>query len=187
MRRCAGRNIYLVGLMGSGKSTIGRALSRRLGWKFIDTDRLIEKMAGRPIRNIFARNGEDAFRRLEKRAVAGAARKSGRVVAVGGGAVTNPKNVSVMKRTGIVVYLQVSVAAALRRAESEGIAKRPLLSGRSPKDRLRVLRSLLNRRRPLYLRCCDVRIQSRSHHPELIADRILRRLPAQGGTLRKCH
>src|SRR5258708_3941354 len=108
MRRRGGGNIYLIGPMGSGKSTVGRALARGWEWEFMDTDRWIERTAGKTIRRIFEQSGEPAFRRLEKSAVVRASRGVRRVVAVGGGAVMDPGNRRLMRRTGIVVYLQVS-------------------------------------------------------------------------------
>src|SRR5579859_3667520 len=85
MKHRGGANIFLIGPMGSGKSTVGRALSKLLGCEFIDTDRRIERKAGMLIRDIFARSGEPAFRKLERREIARAARGRGCVIAVGGG------------------------------------------------------------------------------------------------------
>lgn len=169
-------NVYLIGIMGSGKSSVGRALGRRLNWEFISTDRMIEKTAGRSISDIFALGGETLFRKLENKAVANAARKSRRVIAVGGGAVVNKDNSSVMRRTGTLVYLQISPKIALRRAEREGIAARPLLAQHPFEDRLSVMRGILNLRRPLYLRRANIRIRAGLGSPTLIAERIARKL-----------
>ncbi|HWP34554.1 MAG TPA: shikimate kinase, partial [Thermodesulfobacteriota bacterium] len=86
----AGRNLVLVGLMGAGKSAVGRALAARLGRPFVDTDALVEARAGRPIPAIFAAGGEAAFRALEREVVAEVASRGGQVIATGGGAVVDP-------------------------------------------------------------------------------------------------
>src|SRR5262245_10307958 len=108
MPRRARPNVFLVGFMASGKSTVGRRLARLLDRRFVDTDAEIERAAGRSIRSIFARQGEKAFRRMEERAVTSASRLKDAVVAVGGGAVLHPASVARMRRSGRVIYLAVS-------------------------------------------------------------------------------
>jgi len=170
MNRRGGDNIFLVGPMGSGKSTVGRALAKLLGCEFVDTDRWIERRAGRPIHEIFSRSGEAAFRKLERAAVAKAARGRGRVVAVGGGAVIDPANRRAMSERGAVVYLEVSAETALRRACAEGLEKRPLLSA-EPKP-LAAMKRLLAERAPLYRRCADFKLRAGTERPDSIAKRI---------------
>src|SRR5690349_10130760 len=101
--------VVLIGLSGSGKSTAGRALAARLGLPLLDTDRLIEERAGRPVAAIFAEEGEEAFRALEQAAVADACAQAA-VVSVGGGAVLRPANRRAMRRGNLVVWLDLPVA-----------------------------------------------------------------------------
>src|ERR1700752_1096640 len=117
--------IVLTGFMGSGKSEVGRRLARRLGRAFIDTDELIEAHAGKSVASIFADDGEAAFRRLERDAVADAARRGEAVVALGGGAVLDPANVTVLRAAGVVICLTARPDAILARV-GRG-ADRPLL------------------------------------------------------------
>lgn len=175
MKRRAADNIFLIGPMGSGKSTVGRALAKRLGWTFVDTDRIIERTAGADISRIFEQNGEPFFRKLEEKAVRRASQRRERVISIGGGAVLSLANRRVIARRGVAVYLQVSAATAFRRASVQGLEKRPLL-GRQPEWKgLRVMRRLMTQRRPHYLRCADFSVRAESG-PVIVAERILRRL-----------
>lgn len=176
MRRRAGANIFLIGSMASGKSSVGPALARLLGWDFVDTDQEIEREAGRPIRAIFRRDGEAAFRRMERKAVALAARGGPRVISVGGGAVLHPKTRDELRRNGKVVYLQLSAREALRRVRAQGIAKRPLFHGLDSREHLRFFKRLMARRRAFYAACADVRVRSAAGTPRAVAERIARRL-----------
>ena len=99
------RNIILTGYPGTGKSTVGQVVARILGWGFIDVDREIAEKAGKTIAAIFEEHGEEHFRRLERDAVREACAGQGRVVAVGGGAVTFPENRESMEAAGVVVCL----------------------------------------------------------------------------------
>lgn len=121
------RAIFLVGFMGSGKSTIGRVLAERLGWEFIDLDERIEAGQGTSIPEIFETRGEAEFRRLESaalREVAERADAAPAVVALGGGAFTLPENVELIARHGVSVWLDCPLELALRRVEKE--SHRPL-------------------------------------------------------------
>ena len=120
------RCVLLCGLMGSGKSRVGRALATRLGWDFVDTDERVEKAAGMKISEIFARDGEAAFRRLESEALAGLPTHRA-VVALGGGAVISAENRRRLREKGTLVWLDASPATLVERiGESQ---KRPLLAG----------------------------------------------------------
>jgi shikimate kinase len=120
---------FLTGLMGSGKSTVGALLAKRLGWRFADTDQLVEARSRRTIYEIFEKQGEAAFRKLESRALRSLKAGKGLVVATGGGIIVNPKNRAWMRRRGVLVYLKLSPAAALRRMKGRGERTRPLLKG----------------------------------------------------------
>jgi shikimate kinase len=134
------RNLVLAGPPGSGKSTVGLAAARLLRRPFVDTDRAVERRAGRPVARIFAELGEQAFRDLEAAAVAEAAARGGRVVAVGGGALQRPENLEALRRTGILVGLQARPEVIYARIGGAGAgARRPLLAGPDPLQRLREL------------------------------------------------
>jgi 3-dehydroquinate synthase len=124
------RNLVLAGFMGVGKTTVGAMVARRLGWTFVDTDLLVEAVAGMPVREIFARHGESAFRILEARAceVAGAGTRS--VISVGGGAVVNPENRRALEANGVLVLLTCERDRLVERLqESAKRGERPMLSG----------------------------------------------------------
>lgn len=124
------RNVVIVGFMGTGKSTVSRLLSERLGWERIDTDEEIEKRAGKPIPRIFAEDGEETFRDLESRVVEDALAGSRLVVATGGGAVLRERNRRAMLAGGWVVALTADKASLVRRVTSASAAgTRPLLAG----------------------------------------------------------
>ncbi|OIO24984.1 hypothetical protein AUJ14_05075 [Candidatus Micrarchaeota archaeon CG1_02_55_22] len=132
-------NIVLVGMMGSGKSSLGKILAERLHWRFIDTDDEIERSAGRSIHEIFSEDGEPAFRHLEADVIARVSKLKNVIIATGGGAVLDPRNVSTLRHNGRVFYLSASpeklVARLMRNPEE--VAKRPLLQGEDPEGRLR--------------------------------------------------
>lgn len=146
--------LVLIGLSGSGKSTVGRALSARLGLPLIDTDRQVEERAGRPVAAIFGGEGEEAFRDLEEAAVTGACAQAA-VVAVGGGAVLRTANREAMRRENLVVWLDLPPAVlAQRLAAHTKEEERPLLRG-GVEERLR---SLWQARRPLYEQTAHLRV-----------------------------
>ncbi|MBP3735418.1 MAG: shikimate kinase, partial [Lachnospiraceae bacterium] len=121
-------NIALIGFMGSGKSTVGRALSGLFGLAFAETDAMIEEAAGMPIPEIFSRFGEAHFRELESRCIAQAAAMSGAVISCGGGAVLRPENVDALRKNSLLVLLTASPETILARTQAD--TSRPLLSGK---------------------------------------------------------
>ncbi len=140
------RSVILAGPMGCGKTTIGEALAQRLGMPFLDTDRLIEAESGKSIREIFEAKGEPGFRSLERAAVRRACRLRNTVVAVGGGALLDTRNLSLVKRSGLTIGLIASPEVILERTRDDG--SRPLVSGESEGKRLASIRKLLEQRRP---------------------------------------
>lgn len=146
--------LVLIGLSGSGKSTIGHSLSARLRMPLLDTDRLIEDRAGMLVAGIFARDGEDAFRALEEDAVRSACAGSN-IVATGGGAVLRTANRRAMRRANLVIWLDLPLAVlAQRLASHAGDEERPLLRG----DVFDRLHTLWEDRRPLYAQAAHVRV-----------------------------
>lgn len=122
-------NIVLIGLSGSGKSTVARLVAERLGWTAVDTDELIERDQGVPITTIFAERGEPAFRAIEASTVAAVTADRQQVIATGGGAPQDPRNRERLWSHGLVVYLRTSVDALTDRLISAGSDDRPLLAG----------------------------------------------------------
>jgi shikimate kinase len=134
------RNLVLVGFMGTGKSTLGRAAAQLLGRPLVDTDAAVEARAGASVPEIFASRGEAAFRELEAAVVAEVARRSGQVVATGGGVLGRPENVAALRSGGLLVALTARPEVILRRVGgAAAAARRPLLAGPDPLGRVREL------------------------------------------------
>ena len=138
-------NIYLVGFMGTGKTTVGKELARLKKWQFVDLDDLIEFREKMPIADIFAKQGEPYFRRVEKRVLKDVVKEKGFVVACGGGVVIDEENIRVMKETGKIICLAASPEVILQR--TRGYTHRPLLNIENPKERIELL---LKMRAPYY-------------------------------------
>lgn len=145
------RPVYLVGMMGAGKTTIGRALARKLGWQFVDLDHELESRCGVRVSIIFDIEGEQGFRKRESAALDECTRRSGIVLATGGGAVLDPKNRQLLRERGMVVYLRASIDELFRRVERD--RNRPLLQTDNPRQRLQ---ELLQQREPLYEEVADL-------------------------------
>lgn len=138
--------IVLTGFMGTGKTSVGKELARKLGYEFIDTDTLIERMEGMPISFIFKKKGEEYFRELESRTVEEISQLRNVVIATGGGVIKNKKNVENLGRRGIIIWLKADPEIILRRVMTEG-GKRPLLDVKEP---LGEINKLLSERMKLY-------------------------------------
>ncbi len=162
----------MVGMMGSGKSAVGSLLARRLGARFLDLDREVERVAGRPVAEIFEREGEHRFRTLEAAAIAAAVRgETPAVIATGGGAVLDASNVRRMRRSGTVVWLKASPEALARRTAGSA---RPLLRG--ARDRAARLREILAERQSRYARAAHVSIETGSGSAHAAVGSLLRSL-----------
>lgn len=143
--------IYLIGYMGSGKSTLGRALAARCDVGFIDLDDFIEAKAGKRIRDIFADEGEEAFRRLERDCLIEAGACGDMLVACGGGTPCFGDNMELMNSRGLTVHLMTSHERLLERLKC-GRAKRPLIASLNDEELDRFIRSQLAMRMPYYSR-----------------------------------
>ncbi len=165
-------NIVLIGFMGTGKTTIGRLLAKKLGRKFIETDSVIERLAGKSIPQIFQSDGEIAFRELEIEAIKENARSKRAVIAGGGGIVLNKINVDRLKENGKVVYLTATPREIIKRVAS-GAGQRPLLEADNP---ALAVRDLLRFRKPFYERSSDITINTANPNIETIAGQIIDRL-----------
>lgn len=120
-------NIIFTGMMGSGKTTIGKELAKLTGYEFIDTDAIIEKEQNIKIVEIFSKYGEGYFRTLENELVKKISLKDNSVISLGGGAFCNQDNISILKNTGFTIYLKTSIENILNRLSEDEIKKRPLL------------------------------------------------------------
>ena len=149
-------NIALIGFMGAGKSAAGRALAAKLDMEFIDLDSLIEEKAGRPIADIFAREGEPAFRRMEAEAAAQVAGLGEKVIACGGGIVLEQNNIGLLRKSSIIVYLAAGRDILLRRI-LRSKERRPLLEVAGPAA---AIDGLLKYRSPLYEKAADIIIDT---------------------------
>ncbi|MGE0357114.1 MAG: shikimate kinase [Burkholderiales bacterium] len=166
--------VFLVGMMGAGKSTVGKALARRLGREFLDCDREIVERTGVPIATIFEIEGESGFRNRESAMLAELAGRRGAVVATGGGAVLAAENRRLMRESGTVVYLHAAVDHLHERTRRD--AARPLLA-RS--DRRATLAALLEERDPLYREAAHLVVESGSPSAASLAGRIAEALEAR--------
>ena len=169
--RLSGRSIYLIGMMGSGKTSTGRPLAKRLGYGFVDADAVIEQVAGCTIPEIFERDGEAGFRSIESQVLNAISQRHSLVVATGGGVVTKPENWGQL-HSGIVVWLDVNRAQLIERLQDDS-TQRPLLQQPNPEA---ALDTLLQERRPLYGEA-DLTVVIKNESPDAVADGILQLLP----------
>ena len=165
-----GRNVALIGFMGTGKSTVGRILARALGYVFVDSDAVIEARAGVPIRSLFMAEGETGFRRREREVIAELSAGSGQVIATGGGAAVDPDNAAQLHAGCLVVWLTAAPEVILRRV---GKARnRPLLA-EAPDPYARIV-EILTVREPHYARVAHCRVETGGRRPDHIATEIVR-------------
>jgi len=166
LARLGRRSIVLIGMMGAGKSSVGRRLAARLSVSFVDADAEIEKAAGMSIADIFARHGEADFRSGEARVITRLLDGGPQVLATGGGAFMNPATRSVIQAKGISIWLSANVEVLMRRI-SKRKHERPLLQTADPAE---TLRRLLAEREPIYAQA-DLTVQSRDlPHDAIVAD-----------------
>jgi shikimate kinase len=160
-------NIALVGFMGTGKSTVGQMVASMLHFRFLDTDEMIERMAGKRISDIFASEGEEQFRQYEKQVVAHIKQVTNSVISTGGGLITRPENLASLKEHSLVVCLWCSAETIFRRVGHQ--SHRPLLQVENPLERIR---QLLAERAPAY-RQSDVLLNSEFRKPREVATHVV--------------
>ena len=173
-------NIVLIGLMGAGKSVVGRKLADLLGRRFLDVDHLIQEHEVMPIADIFARLGEDYFRGVETEMVGRAAEEELAVISCGGGALLRSGNAEKLKSSGRVVYLKADPDELARRlGPQDGIEvkARPMLAGNDVAERIR---RLLAEREPLYLAHADIVFDTAGLTPDEVARGLVRALEEKG-------
>jgi len=165
------RSIVLVGMMGAGKSSIGRRLAQRVGLSFIDADAEIEAAAGMTIAEIFASYGEPYFRSGEQRVIARLLESGPQVLATGGGAYMNPETRAAIRQKGISVWLKADFEVLMRRVKRRATADRPMLQG----DPAQRIRHLMEERYPVYAEA-NVTVMSREVAHETIVNEIIAEL-----------
>lgn len=168
-------NVALVGMPGSGKSTVGRQLSRQLGMPFLDSDQVLEQRIGMPIRDWFARHGEDAFRDVEQDVIDELTQRDGVVLATGGGAVLRPSNRNALHARCHVFYLRSSPEELYRRLRHD--TQRPLLQVQDP---LKKLRELYRDRDPLYRRTAHFVVEAVRPSVQSLAGMVMMQLELAG-------
>jgi len=167
------RSIVLVGMMGAGKSSVGRRLAARLGIPFVDADAEIESAAGRTIAEIFAEHGESYFRAGEARVIARLLEQGPQVLATGGGAVMDASTRALIRDKGVSVWLKADLDVLLKRTRRRG--DRPLADK---------IKDLLPQREPLYA-LADITVQSRDEPHDTIVDEVVAALAAKLGTAKE--
>lgn len=187
------RSVVLVGLMGAGKTSIGRILAARLGLDFIDADAEIEEAAGCTIEEIFARHGEASFRSGERRVLARLLKGPVRIIATGGGAFMDADTRARIAANAVSVWLKADLETLVRRVSRRG--GRPLLKGGDPRE---ILGQLMSERDPVYA-LADITVETTDDPPDDVAERVIAaleahlgrgplappRTPAQGARLRR--
>jgi shikimate kinase len=169
VRALGGRSIVLIGMMGAGKSSIGRRLASRLGIPFIDADAEIESAAGMTIAEIFEKHGEPYFRAGEARVIARLLDNGPQVLATGGGSVMDPQTRALIGQKGISIWLKADIDVLLKRTKRRN--DRPLVEK---------IKDLLPVREPIYAQA-DIIIQSRDEPHDTIIDEIMSELPKRLG------
>ena len=150
-----GRSIVLIGMMGAGKSSVGRCLERRTGLTLLDTDEIVSSKFGMSIPEIFAKHGETKFREAEAKAVRAMAIPKKTIIVTGGGIVLQQENVELLRRMGVIVWLDGKEETLFARAS--GKQNRPLLQTKNPRE---TFSKILGVRRALYAKMADIRIDT---------------------------
>ena len=159
--------IVLIGLMGAGKTSVGRKLAKLINMDFVDVDEEITKAAGCSVEDIFIKYGEDAFRDVEERVMARLLGEKTRVLATGGGAIMNPRTRNLVKACSISVWLKADIEVLVERTKKKG--NRPLLKN---KDHKNILKKLLEERSPFYAEA-DICVDSSQEGPDVTANNIM--------------
>ena len=170
--KLGGRNIFLIGMMGSGKSQTGPVLAKMINYAFVDTDDVIEKASKQSISSIFEKDGEKVFRDVEKKVLKEISQHHSLVIATGGGLVTLPENWGILHQ-GIVIWLDLDLNRSIQRIERDD-KERPLLI---KEDLAHTYSQIYESRKSIYLES-DLRIEVEDQSPSEVASMIADRLPS---------
>src|SRR4051812_29155812 len=173
-----GKSIVLIGMMGAGKSSVGRCLQQLTGLQRIDTDELVAAQAGISIPEIFGRDGEEKFRESETAVLRELSTDRPAIIVTGGGMVLRPENVHLLKRLGIIVWLEAKEEVLFERASRRG--NRPLLKTENPKEQFA---KILETRGPIYERAAEIRIETTRHRHDEVAELILEEIEKRNSAL----
>jgi len=163
-------SIVLMGLMGAGKSSVGKRLSERLSLPFLDTDLLIESQQNKSVADIFLLLGEPFFRQLEANLCKQIVQGQPSVISTGGGMILNPENVLYLSQSGLMVWLDADPAILFERIQSDKNANRPLLNTQNPFE---TLKHLYDTRLPIYKEAADFKVRTDKQSIESICDTII--------------
>ena len=170
--KLGGRNIFLIGMMGSGKSQTGPVLAKMINYAFVDTDDVIEKASKQSISSIFEKDGEKVFRDVEKKVLKEISQHHSLVIATGGGLVTLPENWGILHQ-GIVIWLDLDLRRSIKRLESDQ-KRRPLLLEDNLAENFS---QIYDSRKPIYLES-DLRIEVEDQSPYEVASMVAEHLPS---------
>jgi len=168
---CSDKSIVLIGMMGAGKSAVGRCLQQRTGFTRFDTDEMVSSKFGIPISKIFSTCGEDKFREAETEVLRRISSDRPSIIVTGGGIILREKNVGLLKRLGAVVWLVGEEGTLFNRASRTG--NRPLLQGKNPR---KAFAEMFQARLPLYAKIADIRVDTSALTDEEAAIAILVKL-----------
>jgi len=171
----------LIGLRGTGKSTVGAVLAQRLQWEFLDTDTIVEERAGMTIREIFAQGGEPYFRELETQTVQDCCTHDKAVIATGGGAILNPDNVAVLRKDGFVVHLTADPSELWHRIsrDCKTAERRPKLVSDAGSG-IDELKQLMRSRSAAYASARHVEVSVEGRSPDEVAEAVMLLMKAHG-------
>jgi shikimate kinase len=172
-----GKSIVLIGMMGAGKSSVGRCLCQRAGLELFDLDEAVANRFGLTIPDIFEKFGQEKFREAETEVLRAFAPEKPTIVVTGGGTVLRNENVDLLKTLGFVVWLEADEGTLFERATRRG--NRPLLRTENPRARME---TLLHERTPLYERAADLRVDTSTMNHDEVADCILKRIEERAVT-----
>jgi len=164
------RRIFLIGMMFSGKSTVGPLLSEKLGWRFLDLDKAIEEHSQLTIADLFQTRGEEDFRKLETESLKQSCTNPDLVIATGGGIVLSEENRTLMRESGTVVFLHADLETLIWRAEQSGNSNRPLMNGGDPRSRLT---HLFHQRLPFYEKTAHYIVKTGKKSPSKVVNEII--------------
>jgi len=171
-------NIVLIGMRGSGKTTVGKILAQKLGREFIEMDELITRKAGFGIPEIVEKQGWEKFREIEEEVTGEAAGRDNIINASGGGVVTRDNNIIKLKKSGVLVWLQADVDTLVNRV-GEDTDRPPLGKGRNRREDME---TTLKERKPLYQQAADLTINTENKTPEEVAGLVINLLTIRGFT-----
>jgi shikimate kinase len=162
-------NIVLIGMRGSGKTTVGKILAQKLGRELVEMDELIARKTGFSIPEIVEKYGWEKFRDIEEEITSEVARRDNIINASGGGVITRERNIAKLKKSGVLVWLQADVDTLVSRTE-EDKGRPPLVEGRTRRDDMEIT---LKERKPLYQKAADLTIDTENKTPEEVSEAII--------------